>query len=80
MGSLSLLRSLSHADCRFFFSCAKISLSVYFVVAQYVHASQNSPFTITELSKIEALCLASWKISALFEALLETFHSLAIHT
>lgn len=61
-----------------FFFCAKVSLSVYYPVAQYVGISQSSPFAITSLSKIEALCLASWKVSALFEALLEAFHSLAI--
>lgn len=62
----------------FFFFCAKISLSLYFPVAQYVGISQSCPFAITLLSKIEALCLASWKAPALFEALLEAFHSLAI--
>lgn len=80
LDSLSLLRSLSHVGCRFlffFFLIKKISLSVYFPVAQYVGISQSSPFTVTLPSKIEVLCLASWKVSALFEALLEAFHSVA---
>lgn len=76
----SLLGSLSHVGCGFLFFCAKISLSVYFLVVQYVGISQSSPFTITSPSKIEALCLASWNVSSLFEALLEAFHSLAIQT
>lgn len=61
----------------FFFPLCKISLSVYFLVAQYVGTSQSSPFTVTLLSKIEVLCLALWRVSALFEALLEAFYSLA---
>lgn len=75
-----LLRSLSHVDCGFLFLCAKISLSVYFPIVQYVGISQSSPCSVTSPSKIEALCLASWQVSALFEALLEAFHSLAIQT
>lgn len=56
---LSFPRSLSHVGCRFIFififSCAKISLSVYFLLGQHTSVSWSSSFTITSPSKIEAL-------------------------
>lgn len=39
----------------FYFSCAKISLSVYFLLGQHTGVSWSSSFTITSPSKIEAL-------------------------
>lgn len=58
----------------------KTYLLVYFQLGQSKGILQHSSFTVTPPSKIEALCLASWKVSALFEALLEAFHSQAFQT
>lgn len=56
-----------------FYSIQRLFLLVYFLLGQSKGISQHSSFTVILPSKIEALCLASRKVSALFEALLEAF-------